>query len=428
MVFFVEGTAMQPGSHIIRSLKNSGFSIVPLVLFIAGFLIVTGSVQADRITIAWDPNDETDLKGYNVYYGPASGTYDQIVDVGNVTTYQTPELTPGYTYYFVVTAYDLALNESGYSAQISKYIEIPDTDPPIISSVLADEITNTGAVINWQTDEVSDSQVEYGMTPAYGSETSMDQWMVTSHAVSLSSLSPSTTYHYRVKSRDAAGNLAVSGDYTFQTEDTPDTTPPAISDVQVTDISDTQVTITWRTDEPATSQVQYGLSASYGQATTLDTDLVTFHLVTIPGLEPATHYHFRVGSRDEAGNQSVSADYEFDTAPSPDTTAPVIDNIEVTQITDTTAVISWTTNEPATSQVEYGTTPAYGTMTNLDNAYVLYHQQVLTGLQPLTVYHFRVLSSDEAGNSAASGDSQFTTEATPDTTPPDPPQNVRVVE
>jgi len=155
---------------------------------------------------------------------------------------------------------------------------------------------------------------------------------------------------------------------------------------------------------------------------------VTHHSVTLTGLDPETHYHFRVGSRDEAGNQAESGDHEFDTEVTPDTTPPIIDNIQVTQITDTTAVMTWTTDEPATSQVEYGTTAGYGLFTDVDNTYVLYHQQFITGLIPETSYHFRVLSSDEAGNAAASSDQQFSTEATPDTTPPDPPENVRVVE
>src|SRR5439155_2867116 len=45
----------------------------------------------------------------------------------------------------------------------------------------------------------------------------------------LSGLSASTLYHYRVKSRDAVGNLAVSGDVTVTTLAPPDTTPPTVS-------------------------------------------------------------------------------------------------------------------------------------------------------------------------------------------------------
>ncbi|TLY18843.1 MAG: hypothetical protein E6K68_10725, partial [Nitrospirae bacterium] len=90
-----------------------------------------------------------------------------------------------------------------------------DTTPPIISSVSAFNITSAAATITWATNEASDSQVEYGLTTAYGNSTVLNTSLVTAHAQSLSGLSTSTLYHYRVKSRDAAGNLAVSGDFTF---------------------------------------------------------------------------------------------------------------------------------------------------------------------------------------------------------------------
>jgi hypothetical protein len=74
-----------------------------------------------------------------------------------------------------------------------------------------------GATVTWTTDEPADSQVEYGTTTAYGSLTVLDPNLITAHSQVLSPLKASTLYHYRVKSRDAAGNLAVSGDFTFTT-------------------------------------------------------------------------------------------------------------------------------------------------------------------------------------------------------------------
>src|SRR3989441_9209986 len=93
----------------------------------------------------------------------------------------------------------------------------------------ASGITSTSATITWATDEASDSQVEYGTTTAYGQVSALASALVTSHSVGLSGLSASTVYHYRVKSRDAVGNLAVSGDVTFTTLAPPDTTPPTVS-------------------------------------------------------------------------------------------------------------------------------------------------------------------------------------------------------
>ncbi len=71
-----------------------------------------------------------------------------------------------------------------------------DTTAPSITGVAASGITASGATITWTTDEPASSQVEYGLTASYGSTTTSDTNMVTSHSVTLSGLSPSTTYHY----------------------------------------------------------------------------------------------------------------------------------------------------------------------------------------------------------------------------------------
>ncbi|MDH7481597.1 MAG: family 10 glycosylhydrolase [Armatimonadota bacterium] len=93
-----------------------------------------------------------------------------------------------------------------------------------------------------------------------------------------------------------------------------DTTPPVISNVSSA-AGQTSATITWTTDEPATSQVEYGTTQNYGSQTPEDTSLVINHSVIISGLQPATLYHYRVKSKDASGNPAVSSDYTFTTAP-----------------------------------------------------------------------------------------------------------------
>jgi peroxiredoxin len=98
-----------------------------------------------------------------------------------------------------------------------------------------------------------------------------------------------------------------------------------------------------------------------------------------------------------------------------DTTAPVISNITVTNITTSAATVTWTTNEAATSVVEYGTTSAYGS-TKSDSELVTSHSLTLTGLSADTTYHYRVKSVDAANNSATSSNNTFVT-AKPAATP-----------
>lgn len=75
---------------------------------------------AKQVTLAWDPNKERNLGGYRIYYGPASRSYTESVDVGNQTQYTLSGLSDGWTYYFAVTAYNARQTfESGFSNEVS---------------------------------------------------------------------------------------------------------------------------------------------------------------------------------------------------------------------------------------------------------------------------------------------------------------------
>ena len=105
--------------------------------------------------------------------------------------------------------------------------------------------------------------------------------------------------------------------------------------------------------------MEYGTTASYGSRTTLDTSLATSHAATLAGLAAATTYHYRVLSRDAAGNLAASQDMMLTTAAAPDTAAPTISAVTAAGVGPTGATISWATNEAADTQVEYGPTTAY---------------------------------------------------------------------
>jgi hypothetical protein len=132
--------------------------------------------------------------------------------------------------------------------------------------------------------------------------------------VALTGLLPQTTYHYRVKSSDAAGNLALSADFSFTTPAPPDTTPPVLSAIAASGITASGAVITWQTNEASDSTVEYGLTSAYGSATVKDSTLVNSHSRTLSGLNSSTLYHFRVRSADAVGNAGYSADYTFTTS------------------------------------------------------------------------------------------------------------------
>jgi len=86
-------------------------------------LLVAGCLSqaraAGNATLAWDPSISPGVSGYRLYYGTSSGNHQNILNVGNTTKATVTGLTPGQTYYFVVTAYNSVGLESLPSNQVS---------------------------------------------------------------------------------------------------------------------------------------------------------------------------------------------------------------------------------------------------------------------------------------------------------------------
>lgn len=132
--------------------------------------------------------------------------------------------------------------------------------------------------------------------------------MTTASGTATSILAPATAGTYRLYVIDAAGNISSASTAVLTVDDS----DPVISAI-ASSATFTTVTITWTTDEPATSQIQYGLTSDYGTTSTLDDTLETSHSVDITGLSSNTIYHLKVTSVDEAGNTVTSDATTFPT-------------------------------------------------------------------------------------------------------------------
>jgi subtilisin family serine protease len=104
------------------------------------------------------------------------------------------------------------------------------------------------------------------------------------------------------------------------------------------------------------------------------------------------------GNTIEARYNDVSAGVFRTTTAQVDLVAPVISSVSVTNLFGR-PVIRWNTDEAASSRVDYGTNSTLTSTTN-DSALTLQHRIALENLIPGVTYFFRVISSDEAGNTA----------------------------
>jgi len=358
----------------------------------------------------------TDNINFEAYLQVDMISQNYIVDTG---------LDSNTTYYYKATVVDDHGNESDYNetgssgrASNSGVGLTPDGSgggdftPPTISEVEVENLTSTGATINWTTDELANSTVGYSTNTGYANEVGSIT-MTTSHSVILTNLNPNTTYYFRLTSYDAISNKAILEDSSTQNFTTlSDTSGPVISNVRSA-VGETSAGITWSTNEAADSRVEYSIDTSYSGAVSSAT-MAQGHALTITGLTIDTTYNYRVISIDSSGNSTTSPEYTFITTSVTeadlDLTAPSISGISVGEITATSAKVSWSTSENADGKVEYGESTNYERgIAEGNHDFKTSKSVILIGLSPETGYHYRITAIDMAGNVNTSADSTFTT-------------------
>lgn len=313
------------------------------------------------------------------------------------------------------------------------------------------------------------SQVEYGTSSgSYPSSTVLDDTLVTNHAITLTGLTASTTYYYRVKSQSAMQSESRSGESHFTTLSSSgiqiqyiagasnwtlqDTTAPVIGSI-ASSSTPFDATITFTTNESAIGFVNYGTDTTYGTSVS-DATLATNHSIVVRGLVIGTPYHFMLQAIDRSGNMSSSTDRTFTTqylteatlsasstfinayqfqqeiessiaSALPSLVPPFLETPTVTTIRDTSAVVTWKTNINSYSGVYYAadtdydptkTNPYQGQASDLTTK-SMNHSVTLNNLQPNTTYHIMAESFSIAGVFGKSTDVTFTTKP-PNTTVP----------
>ena len=189
-----------------------------------------------------------------------------------------------------------------------------------------------------------------------------------------------------------------------------DTTPPTVSmtaPAANATVSGTTPVSASAADNGWVSSVQFQVDGTnLGSAVTTAPYSVSWNTTTVAN---GTHT-LKAIATDGAGN---SATANVAVSVNNPIVAPVISGVSAGTITATSAVIAWTTDQAADSQVAYGTTASYGSSTAVAAAMVTAHSVTLTGLSGSTTYHYQVLSKNAQGVLASSGDFTFTTSAAP---------------
>ncbi|MEE3235562.1 MAG: fibronectin type III domain-containing protein [Candidatus Latescibacterota bacterium] len=316
------------------------------------------------------------------------------------------------------------LQPPGGSGAFTTESTIDTQFPVILSGPTVTSTTDNSAVVEWITDEPANSDVAFGADDLDDSELSGDA--ETRHKIILSDLESGVTYQYMVGSTDAAGNGATeSGTASFTTNPEIDITAPEFTtSPQIIYKNDESATITWETNEEATGEIEFGTTTDLGTIRSLSSTAKN-HEAALTNLEADKTYYYTVSTYDLSNNGPANSDtLSFSTDDLPDLEAPVITSIQ-SLVADSSATLAWETDEVADSFVKFGVDSLQLDYNVGDTEDITEHSITLTGLNPSTIYYYRVGSTDRANNPSTESDIyNFTTSQGADLTAPAEPTNL----
>ncbi len=303
--------------------------------------LVTTGVHLDTNYYYWPPTWVNDTPGVFTGSGFAQRFADsdgQLIDVYQATTQMTDE--SGQTYPFTAsTLMDRALGAEGYygtfvanihsdgsseSQNAAVIAAAQDRNVPVISAEQLLDWTDGRNASSFQDVSFTNDVLTFSVDAADGSNGLQAMIPVTGTLEQLTlDGNPVATTEQTIKGVRYAFFTPTTGAYaaTFG-EAAEDTTPPVISDVVATANADGTATITWTTDEPSSSLVDYGTDEGILSESAEDAAPVTTHQLMLEGLTPGTAYYYRVTSTDAASNSATSpeapaAPGSFDTPTTP---------------------------------------------------------------------------------------------------------------
>lgn len=378
-------------------------SKLPTGKFTSPATLVSGpsaSASNRKATINWTTDRTSDSR---IQYGTQTGQYfateaassDQVV----AHSIQLTNLNPGTTYYYKAKWTDEDGN-IGLSSE-KTFTTLP---APSVKEVTVLNLGVSSATINFISKEAVQVKLYYGKSEGFGGVKTLNTSQAEStYSIALDSLDDGSKYFFKINTLDSDGNEYDGNIYSLETPARPHITNLRFQPV-ANEPTSTQ-SVTWTTNVPTTSELTYGVVGG-STKDALDTKLVTDHQMIIRELLDNSQYSLVASSRDAGGNLATSDTQVFKTAL--DTRPPAVTNIEAEpSIRGTGAeatgqiIVSWHTDEPATSQVAYGEGSGgstYTNKTNEDATLSFDHVVIVSNLPTSKVFHFQPMSKDASGN------------------------------
>ena len=310
--------------------------------------------------------------------------------------YDQGEIIPNFTDNFKGLAPDVGAHENGmpskiYGIKAGGTPQNDDTEPPTTpTNLVASGTTESITELNWTASTDNQSTVFYDVyiNNSYLSTVSNK----TSYIVI--NLEPNKAYNFKVKAKDAAGNVSdFSNTVTITTLKNDDTEPPTTpTNLVASGTTENTTELNWTASTDNQSTLFYDIYLNNSYLTTVSNK--TSYIVT--NLEPNKVYNFKVKAKDAAGNVSnFSNTVTITTLKNDDTEPPTTPtNLVASGTTENTTELNWTASTDNQSTLFYDIYLNNSYLTTVSNK----TSYIVTNLEPNKVYNFKVKAKDAAGN------------------------------
>ena len=358
------------------------------------------NVTTKRALVTWATDRTSDSK---IALGTESGKYGP-AEIGNsnqVSVHQIDldNLAAGTTYYYVAKWTD-----SDGNTGISQEYTLTTQPAPVIKEIETTKVGLSEAAVTFTSQGANRVNLYFGASESFGGLKSVNtSTQESTYSLDMTGLSDGTKYFYQLSSFDSEGTEYKGNIFSFTTPQRPRINNLRFEPVEGEPTS-TQ-SITWGTNVPSTSLVTYG-KVGTGGIDAQRSELTTEHEITVAGLEDDSEYFLVAQSRDASGNLAVSDTQTFRTAL--DTRPPTVSEVSIESSIRGTGseargqvIVSWKTDEPATSQVAYAEgsrATVFNNRTSEDTQLTTEHIVVLSNLPTSKVYSIQPVSYDKARN------------------------------
>jgi plastocyanin len=381
------------------------------------------SVASFSATLNGSLNPHGSTTTVDFQYGPTTSygfTTPVQTQTGNTIRNISANITgliASHIYHFRIVAH----NSGGTSFGSDRtFTTLSATGAPVVATNPATNVASFSATLNGSLDPhglTTTVHFQYGTTTSYGLTTADQSQTGSTYrtiGANISGLSASTIYHFRIVATNSAGT-SVGSDRTFTTLSA--TGPPVVTTDPATFIASFSAMLNGSLDPHGfTTSVhfQYGTTTSYGLAAAAQSQTGnTFRTVSanISGLNANTIYHVRIVATNSAGT-TFGSDRTFTTLTA--TGPPVVTTSPATNVASSSATLNGSLDPHGlTTSVsfQYGTTTSYGSTTPMQSQTGSTFRNVsanISGLSAHTIYHFRIIATNSAGNRFGN-DRTFTT-------------------